>query len=348
MDRQIALPTMLVLGLCCGAASGQASITAYGRVVAGLDYRTHASNDGTTSSSRLGAASNQWLTSLFGFVGDEDLGGGLQALFKLESGFESTNGVTNGAALFNRFAYVGLGSVTAGTLKVGKFGSISNDVWCIDPMGQQWLGSASLVRGRNWLDANNAVQYATPDMDGYSAIFQYTFGERAASASSQDKGGVSLAYVQPAFELRLIYDLIHDEAGRYSDIYNASEEWTLGATWTIDKAKWYAAYHTLSARHAPLQAPSKVHHSWVGVNYQASDALQLVGALYHVTSNKRSGAAKLYAVGANYSLSKRTVLYATVGHVRNGGSATFSARYWEPHVAGQDQASSYFGISHAF
>lgn len=100
-------------------------MTVYGRVVAGVDYSTNVSTDGVTSGNRLGAASNQWGTSMFGFKGSEDLGGGMKAVFDLESGFSSNNGATNSAALFNRFAFVGLSGANAGTVKLGNFLSIS-------------------------------------------------------------------------------------------------------------------------------------------------------------------------------------------------------------------------------
>lgn len=336
-----------VLGACIGQASAQTNVNVYGRVVAGVDYSTNVSTDGVTSGSRLGAASNQWGTSMFGFRGSEDLGGGLKAIFNLESGFSSNNGATNSAALFNRFAYVGL-SGTFGTVKLGNFLSISNDVWHIDPLGQQWLGSASLVKGRSWNGAANSVQYESPNMNGFTVNTQYSFGEKAGSSSASSKGGVSLAYVQPAFSVRAIYDVAHDAAGGYSDIYNTSKELTLGGTLTLGDAKLFAAYQNLSAPDAAAAAPSKAKHYWVGVNYQTTPALQLIGAAYHVAPNNGAGSANLYAIGANYSLSKRTLLYTTVGTVQNGANATFSERYWEPHVAGQNQTSVYAGISHSF
>lgn len=337
-----------VFGACIGQASAQTAVNVYGRIVAGVDYSTNVSTNGVTSGNRLGSASNQWGTSLFGFRGSEDLGGGLKAVFDLESGFSSNNGMTNGGALFNRFAYVGLSSATAGTVKLGNFLSISNDVWFIDPLGQQWLGSATLVKGRSWNGAANSIQYESPNMNGFTVNGQYSFGEQAGSSSANSKGGVSLAYVQPTFEVRAIYDIAHDATGHYSDVYNTSKEMTLGGTLTLGAAKIFAAYQNLSAPDAAAGAPSKLNHYWVGVNYQATSALQLIGAAYHVSPNKGAGNANLYAIGANYSLSKRTLLYTTVGTVQNDANATFSERYWEPHVAGENQASVYAGISHTF
>lgn len=326
----------------------QTNVSLYGGVAAGVSYSTNVSTDGVTSANRLGAASNHWGTSKFGFKGNEDLGGGLEAIFKLESGFSATTGTLNAPALFNRFAYVGLSSSKAGTLKVGNFLSISNDVWYIDPMGQQWLGSATLVKGRNWNAAGNTLQYESPNMNGFTASGQYSFGEKAGATSANSKGGVSMAYAQPTFEVRAIYDFAHDAAGDYSDIYNTSKELTLGGTATFGDAKLFAAYQTLSAPDSAIGTPNKVKHYWAGVNYQANSALQLLGAVYHVAPNNGASSANLYAIGANYSLSKRTLLYSTLGSVQNGANATYSERYWEPHVPGQNQSSLYLGVYHSF
>jgi predicted porin len=338
---------LAAIGACFGQAHAQTNVSVYGRVVAGIDYSTNVSSNGVTSGSRWGAASNQWGTSMLGFRGSEDLGGGLKAVFDLESGFSSNNGATNNPALFNRFAYVGL-SGSAGTVKFGNFLSISNDVWFLDPLGQQWLGSASLVKGRSWNGAANSVQYESPNMNGFTANVQYSFGEKAGSTSANSKAGVSLAYVQPAYEVRAIYDVARDATGGYSDIYNTSEEFTLGGTLTLGPAKLFATYQNLSAPDAAAGAPTKAKHYWLGVNYQATPALQLIGAAFHVAPNNGADSANLYAIGANYSLSKRTLLYTTVGTVQNGANATFSERYWEPHVAGQNQTSVYAGVSHSF
>jgi len=54
-------------------------------------------------------------------TGTEDLGGGLQAFFKLENGFKLNNGALgNNGALFGRQAYVGLKSDRYGEVRMGR------------------------------------------------------------------------------------------------------------------------------------------------------------------------------------------------------------------------------------
>lgn len=341
-------PAAMTLLLASAAASAQTDTTVYGRIVAGVDFSTNASSDGVTSGNRWSGASNQWGTSIFGIKGDEDLGGGLKAVFDLETGFGATTGVTNSSALFGRYAFVGLSSNTAGTIKFGEFLAIDNDVWFLDPMGQQWLSTATLVKGRSWNIADNAVQYESPNIGGFTANAQYSFGGVAGSTKPSSGGGVSLAYIKGPIELRAIYDYDYDSSGQFSTIFTDSKELILGGTATLGDAKIFAAYQHLSAPDALVGAPDKATHYWVGINYQATVPLQLLAAAYHINEDNGASSGGLYTIGANYSLSKRTLLYVTLGTVENGANGTFSEQYWQPHVPGQNQTSLYFGVSHNF
>jgi hypothetical protein len=101
------------------AAQAQSSVTLYGRVVAGVDYQNNVYDPATGGTGSLWrAVGNQWGTSMLGFKGEEDLGGGLHALFTLESGFSIDDAKFNGAGFFNRRTFVGLRSGW-GTLKLG-------------------------------------------------------------------------------------------------------------------------------------------------------------------------------------------------------------------------------------
>jgi hypothetical protein len=73
----------------------------------------------------------------------------------------------------------------------------------------------------------------------------------ACKVRSTDPRPRSARTVRPAFELRAIYDVARDTAGRYADLFNTSKELTVGGTLSIDKLKLYAAFERLSAPDAP-------------------------------------------------------------------------------------------------
>src|SRR5205814_4100305 len=100
------------------AQSSNTNITLYGIVDA---YVQAAHGAATLTRLQSGGLSG----SRFGLRGTEDLGGGLRALFTIESGINLDDGTNGQNAFWGRQAYVGLGSSTLGTLTLGRqYGSI--------------------------------------------------------------------------------------------------------------------------------------------------------------------------------------------------------------------------------
>ena len=343
-------------GACIGQAQAQTNVTVYGRVVDGVNYQSNQdtgrvdSNGKAIVGGKWGVDGNVWGTSLFGFRGTEDLGGGLKALFLLENGFDgSTGNVNGGSGLWTRRSLVGL-SGGFGTLKLGRDLTLPSDVvWNLDPGGQQGMGTSTLVKGRNWPTYNNEIDYTTPNMGGFTAQGVYGMGEVAGSAKKGSTGGLSLAFVQPSYELRAMYDFANDANGQYSSLFQYSKELTLGGTVTIDKLKLFAGYENLSAPAVTGSPgnPDRANQFWLGANYQLTPALTLIGGAFHVNLNQNSGSANLFMAGANYNLSIRTLLYASIGTVRNSALTSFAVETGNGAV-GVNQNAFYSGISHSF
>ena len=356
-----------VLTCACASAQAQSNVTIYGRVTAGVTYQTNQAitdatgnqlrdqNGNVRTGSKSSLGGNDWGTSMFGFKGTEDLGGGTKALFLMESGFSSNNG-SAGGGLWTRRSYVGL-SGSFGTIKMGKDLAIQSDnVWAIDPTGQQAVSTATLVKERNWPQTNNMISYETPNYGGFSGTYMHGFGNAAgtftggpgAAGTDGSRDGIALVYVQPTYEVRAIYNVQRDNKGEFSSLYKYSKDFTLGGTYTIDKLKLFAGYENLSANSVAATDPDGANHYWLGANYQITPALTLIGAAYHVNVNKGVGSANLFMLGGNYSLSKRTLLYATIGTVRNGANTDFAVQYGPNGVKGQNQNTFYTGIAHSF
>ena len=90
MKKLTLLVALTAIGIC--NANAQSSVTLYGRVAAGIDFVTNVATPTGQSNNNLRFGSNQYGYSWFGLKGDEDLGGGLHAVFKLESLFTSGTG----------------------------------------------------------------------------------------------------------------------------------------------------------------------------------------------------------------------------------------------------------------
>jgi predicted porin len=346
----------VIAGTFATQAFAQSSVTIYGRIDAGINYQSNQRTGAVDAAgnpvtgSKWGIDGNEWGTSMFGLKGVEDLGGGLKALFTLESGFDASTGNVNGSTgLWTRRSFVGL-SGSAGTIKAGKDLALQSDpVWALDPTGQQAMSTATLVKERNWPQTNNMVSYESPNFGGFTATGMHGFGEQAGSFKNGSRDGISLAYVQPAYELRAIYDLQRDVNGGFTTLYNNSKELILGGTATFSNLKLFAGYENLRAPDVvPGTGPDRANLYWLGANYQVTPALMLIAAAYHTNVNKNVGSANLFMVGANYNLSKRTLLYVAAGTVRNGANSDFSVEYGGGGVTGQNQNAFYSGISHSF
>ncbi len=93
---------------------------------------------------------------------------------------------------------------------------ISNVVWDFDPFGQSNWSSASLVRGRNWPPSSNNLSYQSPKIAGFDFYNQYALSNTTSwttGTSGQGReAGAQVTYAAPLFQVRGIYDEIHNPA----------------------------------------------------------------------------------------------------------------------------------------
>lgn len=356
------------------SAHAQSSVTMYGRVDAGFEYMTGLPNNSYTgSTSRWRAQSGDWGTSLWGFKGSEDLGGGTKAVFQLEGAFSTMTGALGSAgSIWNRWAAIGLSNPGYGTFLIGREMFIANGVWDFDPFGQSNWSSASLVRGRNWTQSSNNVSYQSPKFAGFDVYGQYSLSNATSwngngTTSQGRQGGLQITYTSSVFQVRGIYDEIRNPANGLlsgSDgAFSASREYTAAVNVFLGPFKIQGAYQAIrtSGFRAGASAPTSLDHEWGGITWQATPTAAAIAAVYHLNANNGFGNATMYSIGGSYNLSKRTLLDFQVNHVRNSKSANFGLNansfgpggtlggaYNENPLAGHSQTGVYAGIQHSF
>lgn len=358
-----------VLLACGSAASAQSSVTMYGRIDTGIEYVNHIGTSGSNVS-RWSAEGGDWGTSMFGLKGVEELGAGSAAIFNLETAFQAENGTIGNNEQFSRRAYVGLKNDTWGQIQAGRNLFIDSDgVWEFDPMVQQAVSSASLVRGRNWQQSNNNIEYHSPVFGGLDVQGQYSLGNQPGSFNSGATGqfgrsdGIMLSYHSDYFDLRGIYDELRDSNGRFSNIFASSREYFAGANVRITKVKLQAGYTHLSAPDSGSGIASSANYYWLGGTYQATPVWALTAAGFYIdvgngngdATHDGGGHASLYALSTTYNLSKRTFLYGTLAYVKNGQNSSFSVfansrgtTSSTSPLAGESQTGAYVGMMHTF
>jgi predicted porin len=353
------IPAISLLALVSTHAEAQSSVTLYGVVDESLRYITGADSQNHSSFSLTNGAVYQ---SRFGMKGNEDLGGGLSAVFDLESGVNASDGTTSRAGtLFNRYAYVGLSSTTYGTLTLGNrlsplYENLT-DGW--DPLTvgnylqNEW---APVVFSGDLLGSNNGVTYGVKK-GPFTVALQYGFGNQAGSLKPDSRVGGSVIYEQGIVGMQVGFDDAHDQNGFRQNAENVtfrltSNPWQawLGYFNSYDQTGLVDAALTGDAAVESSSTPRRDNAFFAGLGYQITPAVQLTAAAYYdLASNVsdqggNSGDGQRYTLVAlaEYFLSKRTHVYATVDYNRVHGSVD------NEMPNGREQLGVGLGLGHFF
>lgn len=160
---------MAAAALCAFAANAQATsnVTLYGILDQSMGWTSN-----TGGNSLINMKSGSLSGSRWGLRGTEDLGGGLKAVFVLESGFNVGTGKSEqGDRLFGRQAYVGLSSDQAGMVSFGR--QYESVVDYVGPFGAgaTWGGIARNPYDVNNLDSthrvDNTLKYTSVNYNGF-------------------------------------------------------------------------------------------------------------------------------------------------------------------------------------
>ena len=184
-----------LLALATLAASGttfaQSSVTLYGVADAALEHVKAGQNTPPSPATAVKNAtrltSGQWQGSRWGLRGTEDLGGGLKAVFVLESGFNIDNGTSGqGGALFGRQAFVGLGG-GFGTLRLGRQYTPTDEVaGLVGTKTYDVLSVAGIMGVANNDRLNNTITYVSPSFSGLEVQVQYSLGDEGATVGARN------------------------------------------------------------------------------------------------------------------------------------------------------------------
>lgn len=309
-----------------GAAMAQSSVTVYGRL------------DASVGSEKIGAPNVQSISRLYtgnlttsrlGFRGTEDLGGGLKAIFGLETTLNVDEPGRAATSLGDRAAFVGL-SGGFGTIKLGRHDTsfddirdlmVSSNVWdsgvfattesTVGTGGYNGVGNLGDYGDR----ANNQIRYESPSFSGFSAGFSYGFDEQVAPAK-RDVTAFNLRYKAGNLDVGYAYQENANEVAATNREFN-----------TVAAAYNFGAFRVSGGwNQAKNKANLKADTYTVGVNVP-------VGALdfsagYSTAKAKQTGVTTekgdAFSAGVTYSMSKRTRLYALItnGDIENAAGVT--------------------------
>jgi predicted porin len=326
------LLALAVLGAFASVAQAETSVTVYGSFDAGVRYQSDVNRNGN---SRLSMGSNgTYNSNRLGFKGIEDLGGGLNAHFTLEQGFNSGTGALNNTnnRLFERSAFVGLGGQW-GALDLGRQFTVAyKTVGAYDPFNFKYSGivptsQASISAGTR---VDNDIQY-TGTFGPITARAEWALGEQAGSARNGSQQALGVTYANGPVSVGAAYTLRKPlvngtgAAPATGDVSSNQDnrDWTVGGAYTFGAARVAAGY-ARETQDLVAGGNTQQKNAWIGGSYDLTPALGLTAAYYdtkvdNIGGTSNNGKRQLFMVGSTYKLSKRTNLYADIDYSRFKG-----------------------------
>ncbi len=377
------LIALAALSAIAGAAQAQSSVTLYGVVDTDFARATTNTVSGTAvkslSQTQLrtdGLSGNRW-----GLKGSEDLGGGMTAIFNVESGFALDTGASGqGGLLFGRRANVGL-SAGFGKVELGRNSSPYDDVAAdhsmmgmssFDPSnyntGPSTTSAAALTNtaagaapflGRvyNWVGYatrfNNSIKYTTPNFSGFTASGMYALGEDNTNTNDASKSmSLNVKYVKGPLLVSAGYQSETLANSVTTTKTPALENTLLSAAYDFGVAKVgmgfnHAVYKDVAAPAILGGGSFAAQNGWdlsVAVPFGATT----VSANYSVSNGDTLGKSTGFGIQALYALSKRTTLY--VGAVSTSAYDKLANAVTANTIGSDIQRNSIYaaGVRHTF
>ncbi|CAH2801431.1 MAG: Outer membrane porin [uncultured Caballeronia sp.] len=346
----------LALLSTAGAAHAQNSVTLYGVIDAGLAYVHNANgNEKVVGTSNGNLSGDRW-----GLRGQEDLGGGLKAIFQLENGFNvGTGALGQGGREFGRQAFVGLTADNYGTVMIGRqYDPLVDMVQGItgDNYWASIIGTPGDVDNYdNSLRVSNAVKYVSPNYAGLQFEGLYGFSNGAGTTGQGQTWSGAVAYNNGPLGLAAGYFYTSNPSADRTVVTNGSPTWNSPSTDSLFDSPINTGYITAhsvaiaraaaryaigpvtvgasysNAQYTPdgfsqFTTKQKYNIGSVFANYQVAPAF-LVGAgyTYEKASGDTSATYNQVGLGADYTLSKRTDFYALAAYQHASGTqATYT------------------------
>ena len=341
------LIALAALTAIAGAAQAQSTVTLYGIVDADIASTTTAGYVGTSiktlSQSQVrtdGLSGDRW-----GLKGAEDLGGGLSAIFNLESGFTIDAGTSaQGGLLFGRRSNVGL-SGGFGKVELGRNSGPYEDVAAdhsmmgessFDPSNYNtgpstasaaavtttgaganpFFSTANGPRVHAWIGyatrLNNSIKYTTPAFSGVTASVLYSLGEDKTATTDATKSiSASVKYVNGPLLVSAGYQSETAASSTTTTKAPALENTLVSVAYDFGAAKVGMGFNRANYKDVTVTA--------TGLDFAAQNGYDLsvavpfgattVSANYAVSDGDTLGKSTGFGVQALYALSKRTTLY---------------------------------------
>lgn len=368
----------VIAALMSSAALAQSNVTLWGRMDLGVQ---HVNVGG--GQSRVGIDNGPYGTSRFGIRGVEDLGGGLSAIFAVESAIQAdVGGGGGGGKLFNRGSVVGLRSTSWGSVEIGRqyvpifwpfLWADDASRWRLSPYSAvqsvqrgsfaRVNAAASPVTTAGSLDSisggihtisissayeDNLLVYKSPNMSGISFSLAAGAGaERDSNDPSKNDGKV----FGGNFEVRKDWGYLgvgfnQKQGTKVGGQTQKISETLISGMFNVTKD--FKVWGNVHPWKFDSVADIKGRDAMLGVSYWMPSSMLWANFSTKSVDNCASCDTKGFGVGYHYFLSKRTEIYAQYGRVSNQANAAAGLNGFNPSAPGRSVTAISVGIGHQF
>nr|WP_324250879.1 porin [Paraburkholderia saeva] len=329
--------------VCAGAQAqaqadtGNNSVTLFGVMDAGITY---VSNEGGHGNAKFddGILS----PNMFGLKGNEDLGGGLHAVFTLVNQFAVGTGAIQppGKGIFGRNAWIGLDSDQYGKLTLGNQYDFMTDALFFGrtdaamsvgglynfragpfnkiaiPYNPPYAGQFDWDR-MSGQTVTNSVKYSSPSLAGFRFGMLYGFGGVPGSIGSGNTVSAGINYDNGPFGAAAAYTEAKYLSAGAPEV--GIRNWGVGAHYQLGSLTTNALITTVRN----TQNGGAIAEGEIGVEYLVTPSVQLGADYMYMKGNdflNNNHAHQVTAV-ADYFLSKRTLVYVEAVYQRTNSGA---------------------------
>jgi predicted porin len=258
------------------------------------------------------AENGSMTTSFVGFRGKEDLGGGLTAIFTIDSFLRADTGTAgrfDGDAFWARDAFVGLSS-SYGTVKLGRnttplfvsslaFNAFGDSYGFSPTMRHVFL--SEVLADSGW---NNSIRIESPNFGGLNLVGMINAGEGGGVGRNTS---LQALYFGGAFSGTLVWQQVKNGTGPFTPAgFEKQDTLQAGAAYDFGMVKLFGQYTEVKTE-AAFDFKAKLASVGASVPIGAGKLLAQYGYTKYSDSSAKH---KTISLGYDYDLSKRTDVYA--------------------------------------
>jgi predicted porin len=288
--------------------------------------------------------------SRIGFKGAEDLGGGLSAIWQIESGLnlDEQNGT-----FASRNSFIGLKS-NFGTALIGNHDSPLKLVGrAVDLFGDTLADSRNVLGGGSDARYDNVVAYISPSWTGFSFAAAYSTDPFVSGANSAgDAADLEVYSLNATYINGPFYAGVGYADGDGHEAAGLGAQYRIAGGFTFGGFKLVGQFDSLEDDSATVGTLVGDYDAWMVGGSYTMGAFVFKANYMEGESDNTAADREQWTIGADYNLSKRTTVYALYADGQNvtlNGGSSNSDQIAGASVPGDDDVSAFaVGVVHSF